>query len=96
MNPRFERPGPQFEGPGPQFDGPGPQFERPGPPTLPGSSKGEQFQFQLVTPENRFITVKFYREETIGILKVILTRILLYKSGYFGSLPFFMSRFVQL
>jgi len=33
------------------------------------SSKGDEFEFQLLTPENRIIVVKFHREETIGILK---------------------------
>ena len=41
---------------------------------IPNSSRSqngnEQFEFKLMTPDNRLITVPFYREETIGILKV--------------------------
>ena len=53
-----------------------PSFEHPTPPpnvrsNIGINSKDEQFQFQLVTPENQTITVTFHREETIGILKVI-------------------------
>ena len=35
-----------------------------------GATANEQFEFKLMTPDNRLITVPFYREETIGILKV--------------------------
>ena len=34
-----------------------------------------EFQFQLIAPGNKQITVKFHRDETIGILKVRNRRI---------------------
>lgn len=47
------------------------------------TSKGEsQFHFQLVTPEGRVISVPFYRDETIGHLKV---RYLKYLASFNGN-----------
>ena len=40
------------------------------PNTSRSQNSNEQFEFKLMTPDNRLITVPFYREETIGILKV--------------------------